>query len=324
MSVLVYIQNFGGKLKKRNFELASYAFKIAQDMSLSLTGLVIGEIDNEELQKLSNYGVSKVLKVGDEALNTRVNRIYRTIVKQAVDHEEAKIIVFPDSNAGKAIAPRLSAKLKAGFISEAIAIPVTYEPFVVPKRAFSGKAIAHVQANTNIKLISLVSNSYGVYENPVEMSVEDFAPEYNLGESKINVVDKKPSEEGISLFDADIVVSGGRGMKAPENWGPLEELAEVLNAAKACSRPVSDDGWRPHTEHVGQTGKIIAPNLYFAIGISGAIQHVAGISGSKCIVALNNDSDAPIFQVADYGILGDAKQILPKLVEAFKEFKKDS
>lgn len=321
MSVLVYIQNFNGKLKKQTLELASYASKIAEATQSKLVGIVLGEIENAELEKLANYGVSKILKASDAKLNARINKIYSQVIEQAVTSENSTVIVFPDNNLGKAVAPRLSVRLKAGFVPGVLALPSSYEPFVVSKRAFSGKAYANVKVSSAIKIVSLMNNSFGLYENNSELSIEEFTPELHLDEVKTTIVDRKISDEGVSLFDAEIVVSGGRGMKDAGNWAPLEELASVLGAATACSRPVSDDGWRTHNEHVGQTGKVIAPNLYFAIGISGAIQHVAGVSGSKCIVAINNDSDAPIFQVADYGILDDAQKVLPKLVEAFKTFK---
>lgn len=323
MSVLVYIQNFNGKLKKQNLELASYAVKIADAKGETVVGIVMGEIDNSEIERLAKYGVSKVLKAGDAVLNTRINRLFTQVIEKAVTVENVNAIIFPDNNEGKALAPRLSVKLKAGFVSGVMELPSSYEPFVVSKRAFSGKAFANVKVNSPIKILSLMNNSFGLYENSTELAIEDFAHGVNLVDIKSKVVDSKMFDEGISLFDADIVVSGGRGMKSADNWKPIEELAEVLGAATACSRPVSDDGWRTHNEHVGQTGKVIAPNLYFAFGISGAIQHVAGVSGAKCIVAINNDSDAPIFQVADYGILDDAQKVLPKLVEAFKEFKSE-
>jgi len=323
MSVLVYIQNFGGKLKKQNFELASYASQIADAINTDVTGIVIGEIADDEIQKLAKYGVSKVLKAGDASLNTRINKVYTQIVQQAVDKSDAKVVVFPDNNAGRAIAPLLSVKLKAGYVPGAMALPSSYEPFIVSKGVFTGKAFANVKVNTDIKIISLMINTFGLFEKDTELNIEEFTPQIDTSGVKTKVIDSKLSDEGLSLFDAEIVVSGGRGMKSPDNWTPLEELADVLGAALACSRPVSDDGWRSHEEHVGQTGKVIAPNLYIAVGISGAIQHVAGVSGSKCIVAVNNDSDAPIFQVADYGILDDAQKVLPKLIEAFKEFKKE-
>jgi electron transfer flavoprotein alpha subunit len=323
MSVLVYIQNFGGKLKKQNLELASYASQIAETMNTDVTGVVIGEIPDDEIQKVAQYGVSKVLKAGDASLNTRINKVYTQIVEQAVKQSDAKVVVFPDNNAGRAIAPRLSVKLKAGFVPGVMALPSSYEPFIVSKGVFTGKAFADVKVKTDIKIVSLMINTFGLFEKDTSLTIEKFTPQIDTSGVKTKVVDSKLSDEGLSLFDAEIVVSGGRGMKSPDNWKPLEELAEVLGAALACSRPVSDDGWRSHEEHVGQTGKVIAPNLYIAVGISGAIQHVAGVSGSKCIVAVNNDSDAPIFQVADYGILDDAQKVLPKLIDAFKEFKKE-
>lgn len=323
MSVLVYIQNFNGKLKKQNFELASYAAQVAEQKNAELIGLVIGEIDNSELEKLAKYGVSKLLKADDSKLNTRINKIYTQVVEQAANNIGAEIIIFPDNNAGKAIAPRLSVKLKAGLIPGVVNLPKSYNPFVVSKRSFSGKALADVKVLSDKKILSLMNNAFGVHEKQVDLTIVDFSPEVNFDEVKTQVVDQKLTEGGVSLADAEIVVSAGRGMKSGENWGSVEELAEILGAATACSRPVSDDGWRPHGEHVGQTGKVIAPNLYFAIGISGAIQHVAGVSGSKCIVAINNDSDAPIFQVADYGILDDANNVLPKLIDAFKTFKSE-
>jgi len=321
MSVLVYIQNFGGKLKKQNFECVSYASKLAGSMQKQAIAMVMGTIDNAELEKLGKYGISKTIKMDDEIYNTRINQLFTQAVQKVVEQENVSVVVFPDNNEGKAIAPRLSARMNAGFVSGVVSLPTSTEPFVIAKRAFSGKASAEVKINTPIKIISLAINSYGLHEQEVSHLVTSFNPQISSSNSSLKVVDRKVKEEGISLIDADIVVSGGRGMKGPENWKPLEDLAAVLGAAKACSRPVSDDGWRTHEEHVGQTGKIIAPNLYIAIGISGATQHVAGVSRSKCLVAINNDSDAPIFEVADYGVLGDAQQILPKLTEAFKVFK---
>ena len=323
MSILVYIQNFNGKLKKQSFELASYAAQIAEQKSTELVGLVLGEIEATELEKLANYGVTKLLKASNSNLNTRINKVYTQAIEQAARQFNAEVIVMTDNNTGKALAPRLSVRLKAGLVSGAVELPKSYDPFMVTKRSFSGKAMADVKVLSDKKIVSLMNNAFGLHEKPVKMSIEDFTPELDFGNTKSKVVDQKLSESGISLADAEIVVSAGRGMKSPDNWAPVEELANILGAATACSRPVSDDGWRPHEEHVGQTGKVIAPNLYFAIGISGAIQHVAGVSGSKCIVAINNDSDAPIFQVADYGILDDANNVLPKLIDAFKTFKSE-
>lgn len=321
MSVLVYIQNFDGKLKKQNYEVASYAAKVAATLGTQAIALVLGTINDENLQPLGTYGISKTLKVSDEAFNTRINKVFTKIIAQAVEKEQASLVVFPDNNAGKALAPRLSVALKAGLVNGVVSEPVSIDPFIIAKRVFSGKATAKVKINSTIKIVTLAVNSYGLHEIPTNNTIDNFNPEVSMDNLSIKVVDRKKKAEGLSLFDADWVVSGGRGMKGPENWGPLEELAKVMGAAMACSRPVSDDGWRSHEEHVGQTGKIIAPNLYVAVGISGATQHVAGVSRSKCIVAINTDSDAPIFEVADYGVLGDAMTVVPKLTEAFKAFK---
>jgi electron transfer flavoprotein alpha subunit len=323
MSVLVYIQNFGGKLKKQNLELASYASKIAEQQNSDVAGIVIGEIGNDELERLADYGVSKILKAGDASFNVRINKIYTQIVQQAAEAVGADVIVFPFNNAGKAVAPRLSVRMKAGYVPRVTALPSSFDPFIVTKGVFAGKAFANVKVKTPVKILALMNNTFGLFEKKTDLVIEDFTPQTDTSGVTTKVIDRKLSDEGLSLFDADIVVSGGRGMKSPDNWGPLEELAGVLGAALACSRPVSDEGWRSHEEHVGQTGKVIAPNLYIAVGISGAIQHIAGVSGAKCIVAINNDEDAPIFQYADYGIVDDAHKVLPKLVEAFREFKKE-
>ncbi len=319
MSILVYIQNVNGQIKKQSFELTSYAWQLAQQMDLSVIGIVIGEIDDAHLRPLGTYGMTKILKVGDAMFNTRFNGVYTQIIEQAVLQEEAQVILFPDNNLGKALGPRLSVRLKAGFVPEVMELPVSYDPFRVTKRAFSGKALATVQVNSDRKIISLIINAYGMHENPVDLTIQPFQPQVERTTSRLQLVSRLLNEDGVNLVDADIVVSGGRGMKGGENWPMLEELAATLGAALSCSRPVADDGWRSPDEHVGQTGKIIAPTIYFAIGISGAIQHVAGVSGSKCLVAINTDPDAPIFDVADYGIVGDAFKVIPQLTAAFKE-----
>ena len=321
MAVLVYIQNFGGKLKKQNFEVASYASKVAESMHCPAIAVIMGSMEDSEIEKLGNYGISKTLRIADKVYNTLINKLFTRVVQQVVVQENVTTVVFPDNNEGKAIAPRLSVRLNAGFVSGVVSLPQSVEPFIISKRVFSGKALAQVQINSPLKIVSLAINSFGLHEAKTTNRIVSFEPDISLNDDTSRVIDRKMHAEGISLLDADRVVSGGRGMKGAENWKPLEELAKVMGAATACSRPVSDAGWRSHEEHVGQTGKIIAPNLYIAVGISGATQHVAGISRSKCIVAINNDADAPIFEVADYGVIGDAAQILPKLTEAFKAFK---
>lgn len=319
MSILIYIRNVGGRIKKQSLELTSYANAMSQATGLPVVGVVIGEIDNSALMDLGKYGMSKILKAGNEQFNNRVNRVYTQVVEQVAKHVDAKYILFPDNNQGKAIAPRLSVRLKAGYVPQALDLPSSYEPFEVAKRAFTGKALATVMVKTEVRILSPMQNSFGLQENPTELQVEDFIPEIDEPQSRLEVVDRKLDADVLSLSEAEIVVSGGRGLKSAENFAMLEELSDTLGGAVACSRPVADDGWRPADEHVGQTGKVISPNIYFAVGISGAIQHVAGVSGSKCIVAINSDPEAPIFDVADYGMVGDAFTIVPELTKAFKK-----
>jgi len=314
MSVLVYTENWDGVFKKLSFELVSYAAKVAEMMGTSVTAVSIGDVADEELAKLGKYGASKVLKVeGNTVLD---NQVYTNIVAQAAEAEGAKVVVISHNNTGKAIAPRLSVKLKAAVGAGLVSLPSSIEPFTVSKKVFSGKAFANVVLKTDVKILTLAQNSFEVLETTGSATVETFSAE--TGEAKTTVKDVQKQTGKILLNDAEIVVSGGRGLKGPENWGVIEELAAELEAATSCSRPVSDEGWRPHEEHTGQTGKIIAPNLYIAAGISGAIQHMAGVSSSKCIVAINSDADAPVFESSDYGIVGDALKVLPALTEAVK------
>ncbi len=324
MSILVYIRNVGGQLKKQSLELTAYAKAMGDATKLDVVGLVIGEITDEALKQLGALGMNRILRAGNKQFNQRVNRVYTQIVEQAVNELDAKYILFPDNAQGKAIAPRLSVRLKAGFIPQVLDLPSSYTPFTVKKRAFTGKAIASVIARTERIILTPMLNSFGLKENPTEIHIENFEPLIAEPQSRLELVGKQLNEAGVQLADADIVVSGGRGMRSSENFAILEELAATLGAATACSRPVADDGWRPADEHVGQTGKIIAPNIYFAIGISGAIQHVAGVSGAKCIVGINSDPEAPIFEVADYGLVGDAFQIVPELNTLFKKHKHEN
>jgi electron transfer flavoprotein alpha subunit len=323
MSVLVFIQNFNGKLKKQNFELASFGSGIAKNLGCPLYGLVIGDISQEELAPIGNYGVQKIFHVQDEKLNKRINKAFTKIIEQLAAQISASVILFSDNNTGKALGPRLSVRLKAGFVPNVIDLPGSYHPMVLKRSVYSGKAYANVKVVTDIAVISLTINAFQMIENKVETSIEDYSVDLSVEDLAVHVKQSLQSEKAIALADADIVVSGGRGMKSADNWGKLEALAGSLNAALACSRPVADDGWRSADEHVGQTGKIIAPNLYIAVGISGAIQHVAGVSGSKKILAINTDAEAPIFKVADYGVVGEANDVLPKLTEAIQSFKSD-
>jgi len=321
MAVLVYAENWDGKFKKLTFELISYASKIAEMLNTSTSVVSIGKVDESELNKLGNYGALKVLKVEGDQFKNLDNQVYTNIIFQAAQKEEADVILLAHNNTGKALAPRLSVKLKAALGSSLIALPSSLEPFTVYKKVFSGKAYANIILKSDKKVLTLAQNSFKLIETDNQASIESFVPEIDETEIKTKVKDTQKQTGKIILTDAEIVVSGGRGMRTGDNWGPLEELAAALGGALACSRPVSDEGWRPHEEHTGQTGKIIAPNLYIAVGISGAIQHLAGVSSSKYIVAINTDPDAPIFEAADYGILGDAIKVLPELVNAVKEMK---
>jgi len=321
MSVLVFLENWDGKFKKLSFELVSYASKIAEMQNTETIALSIGNVASDELQKLANYGASKIVSVENQKFNSLDDQAFTSVISEISKTHNASIIVLSNNNTGKSIAPRLSVRLKAGIASGVSQLPLSLNPFVVYKKVYSGKAFAHVKINTEIKIITLAQNSFELVENKKSASIEKSSIEPSSEYFNIQVKEVQKQTGKILLTDADIVVSGGRGMKSSDNWGPLTELASLLGAATACSRPVSDEGWRPHDEHTGQTGKIIAPNLYFAIGISGATQHLAGISSSKYIVAVNSDKDAPIFEAAQYGIVGDAAKILPKLVDAVKEMK---
>jgi electron transfer flavoprotein alpha subunit len=322
MSVLVYTENWGGKFKKLSFELVSYASEVAKMISTSVTAVSIGKVDESELGKLGSYGAQKILGIENDLLVNLDSQAYAAVLAEVARKENASVIIISNNNAGKAIAPRLSVRLKAGVGSGVSRLPLNINPFTVYKRTYSGNAFAHVVINSEIKIITLAQNSFKLIETSNNAAIEkiNLPVDASLVKTKVNDVQNQTGR--ILLTDADIVVSGGRGMKSPDNWTPLVELANALGAATACSRPVSDEGWRPNEEHTGQTGKIIAPNLYIAVGISGATQHLAGISASKYIVAINSDKDAPIFEAAQYGIVGDAMKVLPKLVTAVKELKK--
>lgn len=317
MSVLVYTENWDGKFKKLSFELVSYAAGVAEMSGGSVTALSIGNVDQDELSTLGAYGASSVLSA-DTAPEGLDNQVFTSIIAAAMEKTGSRILVMAHNNTGKALAPRLSVRLKAGLASGVTALPESASPLVVRKKVFSGKAFGKVEITTDSAILTLAQNSHEIQETGGSAAVESFNHGVDPSGTKTTIRDVQKQEGKLLLTDAEVVVSGGRGMKSGDNWGPIEELAGVLEAATACSRPVSDEGWRPHDEHTGQTGKIIAPNLYFAFGISGAIQHLAGVSSSKCIVAVNTDKDAPIFEAADYGIVGDALKVLPELITEIK------
>lgn len=319
MSVLVFANATEGKIAKAAYEAIFYAKKIADKTDGSVTALTYGTVSDEDLKKLGNYGASKVLV--NKNISAENDQTLTNLTAAAVEQEGAKTVVFSFDPAGKAIAPRLSAKLGAGLVAGAITVPETDGgKFRVRTNVFSGKAFADYEVSTEVKVISLLPNSLKAEKTEEEADVAEFTPD--IEEGRLNVKELKTrSGDGIPLPEAELVVSAGRGLKGPDNWGIVEDLADALDAATACSRPVSDMGWRPHHEHVGQTGIAIRPNLYIAAGISGAIQHLAGVNGSKVIVVINTDPEAPFFKAADYGIVGDAFEVLPKLTEAVKKFK---
>ncbi len=322
MPVLVVIETSKGKLSKAAIEAASYGAQIAANSGAQATLLSIGEASNDELAKAGSVGISKVLKCDASAVHHFDPQAYAKVAQAAVESTGAKTIIFVHDRSGKAVAPRLSAKLQAGLVSGAVALPEMSNGFVVSKNVFSGKAFAQYKINTDVKIISLLPNSVPPVQKEGSASIEAFNSSLEGYSSPFTTENKVREETGeIPLPGAELVISAGRGLKGPENWGMVEDLAKTVGAATACSRPVSDIGWRPHHEHVGQTGIAIRPNLYIAIGISGAIQHLAGVNGSKVIVVINKDPEAPFFKAADYGVVGDAFEVIPKLNEAFRKFK---
>ena len=316
--VLVFIDHSEGHVKKASFEALCYGAKIAEQTGTSAEGIVLGTV-NEDLATLGKYGVKKIHQVKNDELSHFDAQVFTKVIAQVAQAGGATVIVFSNNVDGKAIAPRLAARLQAGLVSGAVALPDTGNGFIVKKNVFSGNAFADVSITTPIRVITLNQNSYPVTTGSGTAEVVDFTATVDVAKVKVKAVNKVSGE--VPLSEAEIVVSGGRGLKGPENWGIVENLAHALGAATACSRPVADVGWRPHHEHVGQTGLAIAPNLYIAIGISGAIQHLAGVNRSKVIVVINKDPEAPFFKAADYGIVGDAFEVVPKITEAVKKLK---
>ena len=316
MSVLVFADSSEGKFKKSALEVVSYGKKVAEQLGTNVVALTINASDSSELYI---YGAEKVVSVSNDSINTFNAKQYAAIVTEVAKAESANVVVIDSSIDGLYLTPIVAVNLEAGCVTNVVDAPSSTSPFSVKRKAFSNKAFSNTVITTEIKVIGVAKNSFGVHENPVSGTTENF---------DVTIVDSEVSSEKIekvtgkvTIADADVVVSAGRGLKGPENWGMIEELADVLGAATACSKPVSDLGWRPHGEHVGQTGKPVASNLYIAIGISGAIQHLAGINASKVKVVINTDPEAPFFKAADYGIVGDAFDVVPKLIEKLKAFK---
>ena len=318
MSVLVFAESSEGKFKKIALEVTSYGKKIAEELNTNCEVLTINANDTSIL---ANYGADKIIKVTDEKLQTFNAKAFANVIKQVAEKTNASVIVIDSSANGIYLAPIVAVNLDAGYASKVIAEPSSTSPFTVKRQAFSNKAFCNTEITTAKKVIGLAKNSFGLFENKSNATEESFSASLTDTDFGISSTAVETSAGKVTIADADIVVSGGRGLKGPEIWGMIEELAEVLGAATACSKPVSDLGWRPHSEHVGQTGKPVASNLYIAIGISGAIQHLAGINSSKVKVVINTDPEAPFFKAADYGIVGDAFEVVPQLIEKLKEFK---
>jgi len=318
MSVLIFVDHIDGHVKKAAHEALSYGAQIAAQMGTTAEAVILGSV-NDDLSALGRHGVKKVHQVQNENLTQFDSQVYAKVIAQAAEQTGAKVVIFSNNSSGKALAPRVAVRLKAGLVAGATALPDTANGFTVRKNVFSGKAFANVSINSEVKVISLNVNAFTITEG--EGTAEVVAFNATVEAPKLKTVDTTKTSGKVSLTEADIVVSAGRGLKGPENWGMVEELADALGAALACSRPVADAHWRPHNEHVGQTGIAIAPNLYIAIGISGAIQHLAGVNRSKVIVVINKDAEAPFFKAADYGIVGDAFEVVPKLTAALKNLK---
>ncbi len=314
MSILVYANTAKNKVHNSAFEAVSYGARIAETSGYTVTAVVVGNADN--LDSLGKYGADKVIHITNDKLVDFQPTLIAEAIQKSVDENNASIVIFSHDLSGKSIAPILAAKMSAGIVTGAIDLPKTDGEFIVKKAVFSGKAYAHVKINTDKKIICVTPNALEKKEFNKTATV--VSKSFDLGDSRLKVLEQKIESTDVPLTEAELVVSAGRGLKGPENWGMIEDLAKALGAATACSRPVSDMDWRPHHEHVGQTGVAIRPNLYIAIGISGAIQHLAGVNQSKVIVAINTDPEAPFFKAADYGIVGDAFDVVPKLVEAAK------
>lgn len=317
MGVLVFVESAEGKIKATSVEAVCYAKAI----DTSVTAIALGTVERSELEALGKYGAGRILHVADKKLDQGVIQAYTSVLAQAMEDEGADILVLANSALGTPVAARLAARIQASLASNVVSLPDTSSGFVVKKSIYTGKAFCYVELRHPKKIIAIRKNAVEVKEVGTAAEIVDYKGKYAAEDFAVNILSSEKASGDVLLPEADIVVSGGRGLKGPENWHILEMLAKALNAATACSKPVSDMGWRPHHEHVGQTGVKVAPQLYIAVGISGAIQHLAGVNSSKCIVVINKDPEAPFFKAADYGIVGDAFEIIPKLTEAIKAAK---
>ncbi len=321
MKIIVFAENQDGNFKKSTFEAVSYAAQIAILNGGSVAAVSIGEVATDKLAELGKFGADQVFTYTQDAFKTFTGEAYSKALTHAAKNIGADLIIVSNTYSGKTVAPRAAAQLNAGIVSGVISFPDMSSGFKVRRTVFSGKAFADVAVNTSVKVLAITPNSFNIVEYAKTPSIENMDAGVSLSEIGTSTTEVARATGKIVLTEAELVVSAGRGMKGPENWHMVENLADILGAATACSKPVSDMHWRPHTEHVGQTGITIKPNLYIAIGISGAIQHLAGVSSSKVIVAINKDPEAPFFKAADYGIVGDAFEVLPKIIDAAKALK---
>ncbi len=314
MAIVVYLETENGNFKKSALEVSSYGRKLADETKSNLYGIAF---NSDEPLKIQKYGVEKLINIKTDHVFDA--KSYADLLCKTFKDLEGTLFITGSSADSRFIFPIVSISLDASYATNVIEFPSSISPLILKRSAFTNKGFVFTELKTNYKIIGILNNSFGIFESESKLEVKDYIPE-SL-ESNVQVESIKEDEEKISIADAEIVVSGGRGLKGPENWNLVEDLAKILGAATACSKPVSDMGWRPHSEHVGQTGKPVASNLYIAIGVSGAIQHLAGINASKCKVVINNDPEAPFFKAADYGVIGDAFEVVPKLIDGLKKFK---
>ena len=314
MAVLVYIESEENKFKKTAYEALSYGKALADKMGVKVSGLVFNCSDTDSLKK---YGADKIITIDNPDFEKFSSKKYSHALAEVIKSENSSVVILSSSADSKFLGAHLSGIIDSSYVSNVVGIPESISPFVVKRTCFTNKAFSSTEMNDGLRIISVSSNSFGMIENFNDSSVESFNVE--KVDSNQKIIDIVKETGSITIADADIVVSAGRGLKGPENWEMIESLADTLGAATACSKPVSDMGWRPHSEHVGQTGKPVSSNLYIAIGISGAIQHLAGINSSKIKVVINNDPEAPFFKAADYGVVGDAFEVIPELIQKLKD-----